>query len=443
MRRRLPALATTVALATVVAAAAAQAATVNLRVEAAGQPAPLFDGAVTTLPHPVDGGDGSGAHACSGPPGSTPAATATGALDDAMHSAGISWRGNWDPSFRDFFIDRIGPFASAAPDRYWSLTINDRFTSGGCLTPLESGDNVHFFYGSLFGEPAPSAPGEPGAAPGVRGGGGSVAAPISDPPAERVRRMAANAARYLRHERGGGASGGLGRLAHRGGTGSAWGRLALALRRGADAGPAAAALLGDRLDRQLGDGPKSRATGDKSAHRPDGSLGGDVNATALAVLALEGPQPAAAARAAKWLAAVQGPSGGFGYRPGVAPDVDSTGLATWALARAGRLAAARRGGAWVRSTQAEDGGFPSLPGGGSNSQSTGLALVALRVAGLGPRASSAGDATPLALLVSLARHDGSIAYAAGANPTPVWSTAQALLGLTSRAKLLGAPAGRN
>lgn len=95
----------------------------------------------------------------------------------------------------------------------------------------------------------------------------------------------------------------------------------------------------------------------------------------------------------------------------------------------------------MRSTQVEDGGFPSLPDGGSNSQSTGLALIALRVAGLGPRVWSASGAIPFALLVSLARRNGSIAYAAGANPTPVWSTAQALLGLTSRAKLLATPAG--
>ena len=62
-----------------------------------------------------------------GSAGSAGGATATSTLDDAMRGAGISWRGNWDPSFRDFFIDSIGPYASAAPDRYWSLTVNGHF----------------------------------------------------------------------------------------------------------------------------------------------------------------------------------------------------------------------------------------------------------------------------------------------------------------------------
>ena len=61
-----------------------------------------------------------------------------------MRSVGIPWRGNWDPSFRDFFIDRIGPFASAAPDRYWSLTVNGHFSGGGCLARVGDGDSVRF-----------------------------------------------------------------------------------------------------------------------------------------------------------------------------------------------------------------------------------------------------------------------------------------------------------
>ncbi len=408
MRRRLSAIATTVALAAVVAGAPAGAATVDLRVDSSTDPAPLFEGSVATLPHAVDGGDGSGPHPCTGPAGEAPSATATGALDDAMRAAGIAWRGNWDPSFGDFFVDRIGPFASAAPDRYWSLTVNGRFSSGGCLAQVETGDAIRFSFGPLFGTappPAPIPPGEPTGPRGGRGSGGSG----SSPPAARSRDVAARASLYLRR--------------HRDGVGAEWGQLALALRRGDDPAPAASKLIRGRL-----------------VQLRRGSFRGDVNAAAIAVLAFGTGRPRAAGRAARWLASAQGPSGGFGYRPGAAPDVDTTGLATWALARAGMGAAARRGGAFVRSAQAANGGFPSLSDGSSNTQSTGLALTALRVTGLGARVAADGGRTGLDFLASLARADGSIAYAGNANPTPIWTTAQALLGLSGKAKLL-APAG--
>lgn len=399
------ALVATVACAAVATLAApAGAAVVTLSVTAAGAPAPLFEGSVNTEPHVVDGSDGSGAHPCSGSPSSPPAATATGALDDAMRAAGIPWRGNWDPSFRDFFIDRIGAYASAAPDRYWSLTVNGRFSAGGCLRQVIDGDSVHFFYGPLYeaGSPGPSpdSPPGPGAGPGSPG-----KATAAGPRAQRLRRVAGAAVRFLRRQRG-----------------EAWARLALALRGEGDPAAAAAALVGKRrLASQAG----------------DGSFAGDVNATALAVLTLDETHPHAAARAAAWLAAVQTPSGGFGYRPGVAADIDTTGLASWALALSGRSAASSRAAAFIRSAQAADGGFPALPGGESNAQSTGLATIALRVAGVGPRRSLAGSARgPLDYLVALARPDGSIAYRPGSSPTPAWTTAQALLGLTTKAKLL-------
>jgi hypothetical protein len=403
--RRLIAIATTVALAAVVAVASAQGATVDLLVDSSTGPTPIFDGSVTTLPHLVDGGDGSGPHACSGPPGGTPAATATGALDDAMRGAGIGWRGNWDPSFRDFFIDRIGPYASAAPDRYWSLTVNGRFAGGGCLTRVEDGDTIHFFYGPLFGNPAPATPGAAGVPAGPRADD-PVDPGIGRAAAVKPRRLAIRAAAYLRRSRGA--------------AGADWGRLALALRRGDGPGQAATALLD-------GDLAQSR----------DGSLGEDVNATALAVLAVEEKCPRNARRAARWLASIQDAGGGFGFKPGVPADVDTTGLAVWALVRERMRAPARRGVAFLRSAQAADGGFPALPGGASNSQSTGLALVALRAAGVGARVQSSAGRTPLDFLASLARRNGSIAYSPGASPTPVWTTAQALLGLTSRAKLVG------
>jgi hypothetical protein len=406
-RRALTALAAALAATVAFAAAAAGArgALVEVRVDTSSGTV-LFDSTVETTPHAVDGGDGSGPHPCSGG-GPTPLPTATGALDDAMRGAGIGWHGSWDPSFRDFFVDRIGTYASAPPDDYWSLTVDGRFSSGGCLATVRDGDLVHFEYGSLFGDPeAPPPPAGTPASPGSPGGGsGSGSTP---PPTThaRIRALADRAAEFLR--------------LHRGGPGAGWGRLVLAVRRGRGLEDAAAALLGDRLEHQ----------------RRDGSLGGDVNATATAVLALGGSQPRRARAAACWLVRVEQPGGGFGFRPGVAADVDTTALVAWALARARRGAAAHRAAAFIAAAQDSDGGFAAISGGASNAQSTGLALVALRVAGPGPRLTSSAGATPLDYLASLARPDGSIEYAAGSHPTRAWTTAQALLGLTGRGRLL-------
>ena len=384
---------------------AAGAAVVTLSVTAAGAPAPLFEGPVSTEPHAVDGGDGSGAHPCTGSPGSTPAATATGALDDALRGAAIPWRGNWDSSFRDFFIDSIGPYASSAPDNYWSLTVNGRFSSGGCLRQVVDGDSVRFFYGPLY---EAGQPGSPVAGPEGPGGEGGPAgkATKAGPTKRKLRRVVGAAVRFLHRQRG-----------------EAWARLALALHGAGDPAAAAASLVGKRR---------------LASQAADGSFGGDVNATALAVLAFDRSRPRAASRAAAWLATIQAPGGGFGYRPGVPPDLDTTGLASWALALRGRRAAVSRAAVFVRAAQATDGGFPALPGGESNAQSTGLATIALRVAGMGPRRTLVGSGRgPLDYLVSLARGDGSIAYQPRSSPTPAWTTAQALLGLTTKTRLLG------
>jgi hypothetical protein len=362
MRKLLPGLAVTAALAAVtVGSAPARAAVVDLTVESSTSTAPLFDGPVDTAPHAVDGGDGSGPHPCWGPPAEPPAPTATGALDDALRGGSVTWRGNWDPSFRDFFVDRIGTFSSSAPDRYWSLTVNDRFSAGGCLTRVADGDVVRFYYGPLFGAPPeddPAAPDVPPKDQGKPGPGRST--PDTSRQAAALGRLAQRATKFLQKTTG---------------VGGDWAELALALRSRRDLS-GAARQLSQRLRALPGKGPTRQ-------------------------------------------------------------DVDSTALAAWALARRGRYAAARKAAAFVRSAQAADGGFPAMPGGDSNAQSTGVALIALRVAGLGPRPTpSPSGPTPLDYLASLARHDGSIGYTPSSSPTSIWTTAQALLGLTTKESLM-------
>lgn len=171
-----------------------------------------------------------------------------------------------------------------------------------------------------------------------------------------------------------------------------------------------------------------------SRQDPDGSFGGEVSLTAMAVLAL--PGTSAAARAALWLSGQQQVSGGFSAAGTGPADVDTTGLVAWALAFVGYPEEIADAAAFVRSTQNHDGGFPAVGGAVSNAQSTGFGLVAIQVSGgsrLGPR--TADGITPTHFLAALQQRNGSIAYTAGLRATPVWVTSQALLGLTSQSLL--------
>jgi len=614
----------------------AAAAVVEVRVE--GVVATLHEGRVETTAHRVDGGDGTGLHACAGPWGESPGPTLTGALDDAMRGAGLGWHGTWSDSAGDFLIDAVAGEAATSVDP-WSILLNGRPTPvGGCSVRVTEGDRVLLARDAVFRSktlrldgPARVEPGEPFAvavtderddglpvvgatvtavgpeAPALTaesGADGAAALTVSepgriglkathpdgirsnaitvcvgldgcaegppDPPAAPVligkiadgqaflrgagplilrgrlragdgvqlslrrahrRRCSAwSGARRKLVRRGCGArawfraAAGDGRWSYRlrrlppgryrlegravgaptrawrrgvnrvgftvrrdrlararlAGRAarylrravvrpdvrrsrpfSAWATLALGLRR--DRGAAGAARgLATRSARRaptgslardlaalraLRHGPgRLRAPGPvrrrarmaaELAARPeaDGSFEGNVNLTAMAILAL--PAGPAAERAAGWLAAAQDPSGGFGGVPGAAPDVDTTGLAGWALARAGRHAESRRAALHLRSAQSDDGGFPAMPGGSSNAQSTGLALVGLRAGGVRPaRARTEDGITPFHYLALLQRRDGGLRYAPGQTVSPVWVTGQAALGLTRRGRLI-------
>ena len=201
--------------------------------------------------------------------------------------------------------------------------------------------------------------------------------------------------------------------------GEAWARLALALRGEGD--PAACGArwsARQRLGSQAG----------------DGSFGGDVNATALGRARARRSRPRAAARAARWLVADPGTERWLRLpgrrrrrhrhdRPG-----------QLGAGAAGRRAAVSRAAAFVRSAQAADGGFPAPPGGESNAQSTGLATDRAarrrrRAAALAGRIRRARSAR----LPRLARPPRRLDRlpAVRSSPTPAWTTAQALLGLTA------------
>ncbi len=160
----------------------------------------------------------------------------------------------------------------------------------------------------------------------------------------------------------------------------------------------------------------------------DGSVSGQVNLTAFAVLALRSDGVAPPGASVGWIARQQDSDGGFNFgAAGGASDVDDTGAALQALGGGSRVAG--RAISFIRAQQNPDGGFPSQPGAESNAQSTAWAVQGLLAAGVDPGGLRRGGHSPLDYLTSLIRPDGHIAYASGTDQTPVWVTAQALMAL--------------
>jgi hypothetical protein len=130
-------------------APAAYAAPTKVKVRVEGATKTLFEGAVTTDAHPVDGGDGSGPHTCDGTNGgasTTPGPTATGALDDAIKQANLTWTGAYDSSFSDFVVSKIGPDASTST-AFWGVAVQwNSIQVGGCQFKVSPGEEVLWAY---------------------------------------------------------------------------------------------------------------------------------------------------------------------------------------------------------------------------------------------------------------------------------------------------------
>jgi prenyltransferase/squalene oxidase-like repeat protein len=171
--------------------------------------------------------------------------------------------------------------------------------------------------------------------------------------------------------------------------------------------------------------------------RRSGSVGGQVNLTSFAILALRAAGHRIAPAMRSWLVRQQDSDGGYNFAAaGATSDVDDTGAALEALAAAGGTPARTRDRAvaFIRAQQDRDGGFPSQPGGDSNAQSTAWAVQGLIAA----RASAgtlhrAGARSPLQYLQSLTAPDGHVRYSRASDQTPVWVTAQAVVALAGKA----------
>ena len=170
--------------------------------------------------------------------------------------------------------------------------------------------------------------------------------------------------------------------------------------------------------------------------RRNGSVGGLVNLTSFAILALRAAGHPVAGATRAWLVRQQDGDGGYNFATaGATSDVDDTGATLEALAAAGAAPARtiHRAVAFLRGEQNRDGGFPSEPGDDSNAQSTAWAVQGLIAAGVSPGAlHRRGAPSPLAYLRSLIASDGHVRYSRSSDQTPVWVTAQAVMALAGK-----------
>jgi len=173
----------------------------------------------------------------------------------------------------------------------------------------------------------------------------------------------------------------------------------------------------------------------------NGSFDGRVTTTAFGIFALRAagraPSDDAVRRATEWLAGQQNDDGGFGAAGRGGPSgIDETAAAIQAFRRAGLgrdAAPVRRALRWLLARQRADGGFPLTPTGASNAMSTAWAIQAFAAVGRDPRrVRRRGSRNPLVFLRSLQASDGSFRYSRSSAQTPVWVTAQALMGLARR-----------
>lgn len=165
----------------------------------------------------------------------------------------------------------------------------------------------------------------------------------------------------------------------------------------------------------------------RSAQRPDGRIGPNVNSTIWGILALRQSGVRAPRASVRFLLRQQARSGGWAWYLHGQPDSNDTAAAIEALRASGVGGAPiRRGLAYLLRLRNADGGFELTPGRGSDAQSTAWAVQAF-VAARKPVPKRA-----FAYLHSLRRPDGSYRYSKRFVTTPVWVTAQVLPALARK-----------
>jgi hypothetical protein len=150
MNTRNGALAVLASAAALAVPATVSAATVTVRVE--GPSSTIFEGPVTPATQTVDGNDGKGPQKCDGTNGGanpTPGPTPTGVMDTAIRGAGRSWQGDFDASFQDFLVNRIGSVA-ATSSQFWGVAVDGKSLEvGGCQAIVKPGQEVLWAFDSF------------------------------------------------------------------------------------------------------------------------------------------------------------------------------------------------------------------------------------------------------------------------------------------------------
>ncbi len=156
---------------------------------------------------------------------------------------------------------------------------------------------------------------------------------------------------------------------------------------------------------------------------------------AYALLALRAAWRTLPANASAHLISGQAGSGGWGFMPGDAPDVDSTALALQALTATGAAPdhpAITQGLAFLHTQQSADGGFPYQAPFPTSAASTATAMQGLIAVSENPLSAAwtVSGATPLHALFAQQSADGGFAGFSGAND--LFSTTAALPALVGK-----------
>jgi prenyltransferase/squalene oxidase-like repeat protein len=193
-----------------------------------------------------------------------------------------------------------------------------------------------------------------------------------------------------------------------------------------DLGSATDVALGALAEQALGQSPDRLLARLRALERPNGSVGGLVNATAWSVIAFRAAGEPVPRGATRWLLAMQSRRGGWGWTVGAA-DSNDTAAVVEALRAAGvRGRPIQRALSFLLRYRNRDGGFELTRGRGSDAQSTAWAVQAFLATGKQPPRGA------LAYLKRLQRPDGSFRYSARYTTTPVWVTAQVLPALARK-----------
>jgi Prenyltransferase and squalene oxidase repeat len=160
--------------------------------------------------------------------------------------------------------------------------------------------------------------------------------------------------------------------------------------------------------------------------RGNGSYEGWPGSTAFAAIALRAADAKGSLGATlAWLRQVQNEDGGWGDVPGSPSTADGTGAAMQALDPDSK--AVGRGLSYLRQVQRQGGGFPLGGNGAVNTQSTAWAIQGILAAGGDPGSFRRGGKSAPEYLAAQQQGNGQFRYSKSSDQTPVWVSAYGVM----------------